>query len=32
MPDPARFLKPGDLVEVNAPAIGTLRNRIIESE
>ena len=30
MPAPERFLKPGDVVEVKAPAIGTLRNRIIE--
>ena len=31
MPAPERFLKPGDVVEVRAPAIGTLRNRIVES-
>ena len=32
MPAPERFLKPGDVVEVIAPAIGTLRNRIVESQ
>ena len=31
MPAPERFLKPGDVVEVIAPTIGTLRNRIVES-
>lgn len=27
---PERFLKPGDVVEVSNPAMGTLRNRIVE--
>lgn len=27
--DPARFLKPGDVVEVSNPLIGVLRNRIV---
>jgi acylpyruvate hydrolase len=27
--DPARFLKPGDIVEVSNPIIGTLRNRVV---
>jgi acylpyruvate hydrolase len=27
--DPKRFLKPGDVVEISNPVIGTLRNRII---
>ena len=31
MPAPERFLKPGDVVEVKSPAIGMLRNRIVES-
>lgn len=26
---PERFLKPGDLVEMNAPAIGSLRTRVV---
>ena len=32
MPSPDRFLKPGDVVEVSSPSIGTLRNRIIEPD
>ena len=28
-PSPERFLKPGDVVEVRSPAIGTLRTRVI---
>ncbi len=27
--DPARFLKPGDVVEISNPAIGVLRNRVV---
>jgi len=27
--DPARFLKPGDVVEISNPIIGTLRNRVV---
>jgi acylpyruvate hydrolase len=27
--DPARFLKPGDVVEISNPSIGVLRNRIV---
>lgn len=29
VPDPKLFLKPGDVVEVSSPQIGTLRNRIV---
>lgn len=28
--DPPRWLAPGDVVEVEAPAIGTLRNRVVD--
>ncbi len=28
-PSPARFLKPGDLVEVKSPTIGTLRTKVV---
>ena len=28
--DPPRFLKPGDLVEVSSPQVGTLRNGIVD--
>jgi 2-keto-4-pentenoate hydratase/2-oxohepta-3-ene-1,7-dioic acid hydratase in catechol pathway len=28
--DPPKYLVPGDVVEVEVPGIGTLRNRVIE--
>jgi 2-keto-4-pentenoate hydratase/2-oxohepta-3-ene-1,7-dioic acid hydratase in catechol pathway len=28
--DPPKFLKPGDVVEVSSPQIGTLRNGIVD--
>lgn len=28
-PDPKLFIKPGDVVEVSSPSIGTLRNRVV---
>ena len=31
-PLPERFLKPGDLVEIRSPQIGTLRTRVAESQ
>ena len=30
--DPAKFLKPGDVVEYTSPRVGTLRNRIVAEE
>jgi len=36
MPDktsaPERFLKPGDVVEMKSPAIGSLRTRVVAKE
>ena len=29
---PARFLKPGDRVEMNSPAIGSLRTRVVAKQ
>jgi acylpyruvate hydrolase len=29
VPDPKLFLKPGDVIEVSSPAIGSLRNRVV---
>jgi 2-keto-4-pentenoate hydratase/2-oxohepta-3-ene-1,7-dioic acid hydratase in catechol pathway len=28
--DPPRWLKPGDVVEVHSPEIGTLRNHVVD--
>ncbi|MFS8608513.1 MAG: fumarylacetoacetate hydrolase family protein, partial [Gammaproteobacteria bacterium] len=28
--DPPRYLKPGDVVEVSVPEIGTLRNPVVD--
>ena len=30
--DPPRYLVPGDLVEIEVPGIGTLRNRVVDEE
>ena len=30
-PDPSLFAKPGDVVEIHSPEIGTLRNRVVAS-
>ena len=31
-PAPDRFLKPGDIVDIRSPAIGTLRSHIVASD
>jgi len=30
--DPPRWLEPGDVVEVEAPGIGTLRNTVVDED